>query len=40
MSTDRVDNAEADENGGGGAEKYEMNSMGKSVSTERKEMPC
>ena len=40
MSEDRTDAAEAAEDGGGGAEKYEMNSMGKSVSTERKEMPC
>jgi len=37
---DRRDVAEADEDCGGGAEKYEMNSMGKSLSTERKEMPC
>ena len=29
MSADRVDNAEADEDGGGGDEKYEINSMGK-----------
>ena len=29
VSTDRVDNAEADEDGGGGREKYEINSMGK-----------
>ncbi len=40
MFEDRADVAAADEDGGGGAEKYEMNSMGKSVSTERKEMPC
>jgi len=28
VSADRVDNAEADEDGGGGDEKYEINSMG------------
>ena len=40
MFEDRADVAEADEDGGGGDEEYEINSMGKSVSTERKEMPC
>ena len=28
MSADRVDNTEADEDGGGGDEEYEINSMG------------
>ena len=34
MSEDRADAAEADEDGGGGDEKYEINSMGKPSSTE------
>ena len=33
MSPDRIDNAEADEDGGGGDGKYEINSMGETVRT-------
>ena len=33
MFEDRADAAEADEDGGGRNEKYEINSMGESVST-------
>ena len=33
MSEDRRDAAKADEDGGGGDEKYEINSMGKPSST-------
>ena len=33
MSEDRRDAAETDEDGGGGDEEYEINSMGESVST-------
>ena len=38
MFEDRADVAEADEDGGGGSEEYEMNSMGKSVRNVRKEI--
>ena len=40
MSEDRTDDAEADEDGGRGDGKYEINSMGKPVRTKRNEMPC
>ena len=40
MFEDRRDVAEADEDGGGRDEKYEINSMGKPSGTGRKEMPC
>ena len=40
MDEDRRNVAEAYEDGGGGREKYEINSMGKPLSTGRKEMPC
>lgn len=40
MLEDRRHAANADEDGGGRAEKYEMNSMGKPSGTGRKEMPC
>lgn len=40
MSEDRGDAAEADEDGGGRDEEYEINSMGKPSDTGRKEMPC
>ena len=33
MSPDRVNNAEADEDGGGGDEEYEVNSLGEPVRT-------
>ena len=36
----RRDGAEADEDGGEGREKYEIDSMGKPLSTRRKEIPC
>ena len=38
MSCYRAYDAEADEDGGGGDEEYEINSMGKSVSTGLPEM--
>ena len=37
MSEDRGADAEADEDGGGGDEKYEMNSMGEPERTETAE---
>ena len=40
MQEDRRYAAEADEDGGGGSGKYEINSMGKPARTGRKEIPC
>ena len=40
MQEDRRDAAEADEDGGGGDEKYEINSMGEPARNVRKEIPC
>jgi hypothetical protein len=37
---DRTVDAEADVDGGGGREKYEINSRREPSSTERKEKPC
>ena len=40
MQEDRRDAAEADEDGGGRDEEYEINSMGKPVSTSERNCPA